>query len=795
MRQAVILVGGRGTRLGALAQDTPKPLMPIAGDKRFLDFLLEQFARHGVEEILLLAGHRGEQVAARYHGAKVLGAQVSVIREPQPAGTAGALRYASDRLDAAFLMTNGDSLIDFNLLALPLTLSADDLGALALRRVPDGRRFGRVDARDGRIVGFHEKDAAYEGDALISAGVYAMRQDILDEIGTLPCSLEADVFPKLAQSGRLAGLEVGGYFIDIGLPETLTEGRAALPDQMRRPAAFFDRDGTLTRDDRGYPFRPQDLEWLPGAIEAIKACNDAGVLAIVITNQSGIARGYYTEADMRRFHQTLQRTLAAHGAHIDGFYHCPYHGEGSTAPFVVANHPDRKPNPGLLRRALTEWPIDAARSFMVGDTGHDVGAAEAVGVKGYLCAPGEVLAATRVGLAQGQATPRSTSAQQEARALLQTRAAKAKAWLFDHALPLWLTQGFDPETGLFQERLNLDGTPAVALPRRVRVQARQTFVYALAGDLGWEGPWRQAVEAGATTLLTRGLRSDGGTRFQLAPDGTPLDEQRDLYDLAFVTFALAHAGRALQRADYLAAAERLIDWLEAHWSHPAGGFLEGDITPTPPRRQNPHMHLFEAFLALHAATGKVVHLDRAGRIATLFEQLFFDAEAGALPEYFDDAWRPLPDQTGRIVEPGHHFEWSWLFHQLHKAGGPDHRGVAERLRVHAEVYGVDPSSGVTFDEVFVDGVPKARTSRFWPHTERIKANVARYEDRRDPVAAANVAQAFDVLMTYCAGLTPGLWRDRRLAEGGFVEEAAPASTFYHAILGLSELIRVAALPD
>jgi D-glycero-D-manno-heptose 1,7-bisphosphate phosphatase len=131
MRQAVILVGGRGTRLGVLAQHTPKPLIPIAGDKRFLDYLLEQFARHSIGEILLLAGHFGEQVEARYQGARVLGAQVSVIREPQPAGTAGALRYASDRLDSVFLMTNGDSLIDFNLLELPLTLAPEDVGALA----------------------------------------------------------------------------------------------------------------------------------------------------------------------------------------------------------------------------------------------------------------------------------------------------------------------------------------------------------------------------------------------------------------------------------------------------------------------------------------------------------------------------------------------------------------------------------------------------------------------------------------------------------------------------------------
>src|SRR5262245_60529121 len=118
MRQAMILVGGRGTRLGKLAHDAPKPLLHICGDMRFLDYVLANIARHGFSEILLLAGHLAEAAASRYHGTRVLDANVRVIAEPAPAGTAGALRHAADALDEAFLLTNGDSFFDLNYLAL-----------------------------------------------------------------------------------------------------------------------------------------------------------------------------------------------------------------------------------------------------------------------------------------------------------------------------------------------------------------------------------------------------------------------------------------------------------------------------------------------------------------------------------------------------------------------------------------------------------------------------------------------------------------------------------------------------
>jgi len=788
MRQAVILVGGRGTRLGELARNVPKPLVQIAGETRFLDYLVQNLARHGIEEILLLAGHLADQVGASYHGARVFDAHIRVIEEPAPAGTAGALRHAAPSLDDVFLMANGDSFFDTNYLALAQSLGPDDIGAMALRRVPDAARFGRVELEGDRVRAFHEKDAAFKGEALISAGVYVLRKSVLERITQTPCSIETEIFPRLAAEGRLAGRESGGYFIDIGLPDTLAHARATFPDEMRRPAILFDRDGTLIVDE-GYTHKIENLDWQPGAIEAIRAVNDSGALAIVVTNQSGIARGYYSETDMRRFHAHMQSELAHHGAHIDAFYYCPHHGEGSVAAFAHADHPDRKPNPGMLRRALLEWPIDRARCVVIGDSELDIGAAKALGLESYRVARGELAAAAQRALAQLPAAKPSADAAREA---LKRRAAQARAWLFQHALPLWWRAGYDQNARCFHERVGLDGQPVAQLARRVRVQARQTVVYAQAGKLGWDGPWREAVKAGLEVLLTRAIRADGGTRHLLSNTGEPEDERRDLYDLAFVLLALAEASRALGRSELIGEADKLLAWLNANWAHPTGGFREGEVTPTPPRRQNPHMHLFEALLALREITSDLAYAAQAQRIADLFGDRFFDQSHGALPEYFDEAWRPLPDP---IVEPGHHFEWSWLLHRARTLGVANPADIPERLRVHAEVYGVDLASGATYDEVHIDGRVRTPTSRFWPHTERIKANVARYERSRDPEAAFAAAQAFDVLMTYCDTPVKGLWRDRRTPDGKFIDEPAPASSFYHAMFAMAELIRVADAPD
>lgn len=163
-----------------------------------------------------------------------------------------------------------------------------------------------------------------------------------------------------------------------------------MPDSpILRPALFLDRDGVLN-EDRGYVYRWEDFRWIAGAREAVAAFNRAGWLVIVVTNQSGVGRGYYAEADVHALHARMQEDLAVDGAHIDAFYHAPQHPE---APVEAYRHPDpplRKPNPGMILQALEDWPIDREASILVGDKGSDLEAARRAGVRGVLFAGGDL---------------------------------------------------------------------------------------------------------------------------------------------------------------------------------------------------------------------------------------------------------------------------------------------------------------------------------------------------------------------------------------------------------------------
>lgn len=171
--------------------------------------------------------------------------------------------------------------------------------------------------------------------------------------------------------------------------------QAAAPAPWRRPAAFLDRDGVLNVD-HGYTFRPDALALTPTAAEGVRLLNEAGYLVIVVTNQSGVARGLYGTAEVEAFHAAMQAALAEHGAHVDAFYYCAYHPDGTVAEFA-REHEDRKPDAGMILRAMHDWPVDRRGSFMIGDKDSDAAAAAKAGIPSRLIAAnvGDLAAAVR----------------------------------------------------------------------------------------------------------------------------------------------------------------------------------------------------------------------------------------------------------------------------------------------------------------------------------------------------------------------------------------------------------------
>ena len=388
IRQAVILAGGKGTRLGAITRTVPKPMLPMAGGRPFLGYLLEMIDRHGYQDILILAGYLGEAVEAVYGGHRIGKATVRVLRETVPLGTAGALTIAREALDPRFLLMNGDALFDINLRALEQASQPDGaMATLALRSVADAARYGRVIEEQGKIVTFLEKDASRPGPGVINGGIYVLKRDILDLVRDLPCSLEQDVFPTLVEQGQIRGREFEGYFLDIGLPETLERGHLELPELRVRPAAFFDGNALVSFAE-GDSF-PEAFQWTVGALEAIRGLNDRGYYVFVTSHRPGGAQRARTAGEPCRLNTAMQEQLAAEGAHVDRVYGKPGFASG-TAPEDAIDAAKRKPISSLFFDAMNEWPIISEQSFFIGVTDGDVEAAREAGILGHVLDGGDL---------------------------------------------------------------------------------------------------------------------------------------------------------------------------------------------------------------------------------------------------------------------------------------------------------------------------------------------------------------------------------------------------------------------
>jgi histidinol-phosphate phosphatase family protein len=412
--EAVILVGGLGTRLRRVVCDRPKPMAEVAG-KPFVEHLITTLKAQGIRRIVFSTGYLGDQVAAYFGTGDRWGVEIAYAQESEPLGTGGAIRLALGQLwGDRFLVLNGDSYCRFD--ASSLLTFHNQQGAhatLLLAPVSDCSRYGSVvlDSQ-GCVQAFREKQPDQRA-GLVNAGVYLLERQTVKQIPAgRAVSIETEVFPQLVGKGLYA-LVGNGTLLDIGTPESYAQAGRFLAEmeessqeetESRKPAtmktqgslqfklqpsnpktrtskrfALLDRDGTLIVE-RNYLSHPDQVELLPGAIAGLRQMRQMGLGLVVVTNQSGIGRGFFDHRRLEEIHLRFQQLLAAEGVYLDGIYYCPHTPDDRCAC--------RKPYTGLIQQAAAEFRFHPSDSFVIGDKPCDIELGKRVGAMTLLVRTG-----------------------------------------------------------------------------------------------------------------------------------------------------------------------------------------------------------------------------------------------------------------------------------------------------------------------------------------------------------------------------------------------------------------------
>lgn len=360
-REAIVLAGGFGTRLAHVVPDVCKPMAPVAGEP-FLRRVLDQLDAAGFARVVIADGYRREQIEEYFMGT-YRGLEVDYSPEETPLLTGGAVKKAlSVCTRPEVFVLNGDTWFDTSFSAMEDALAAHPGAAccIAAKRMGGFDRYGTLDvALGGTILSFREKAPCAEG--LINGGTYLIRRGGLEEEPDV-FSLESDWFVRVVADGSLVACEVGGGFIDIGVPEDYERAQsmfAGTGDSCR--LALFDRDGTVNVDTV-HAHRIEEIELIEPTVDTMRRYSeDPEWRVAVVTNQAGIAKGLYTVSDMRLLHRQMAEMLHRRGVEVDAWYFCPHH------PDFTGECECRKPAPGMLLRAMRDFRANPAECVMYGD--------------------------------------------------------------------------------------------------------------------------------------------------------------------------------------------------------------------------------------------------------------------------------------------------------------------------------------------------------------------------------------------------------------------------------------------
>lgn len=383
---AVILAGGKGTRLREVTKDLPKPLVKING-KPVLRFQIESLQRSNIKKIILVIGYQGHKIKEYFGDGASFGVEIEYFEEVNPLGTAGSFYFLKDQLPDHFLVIYGDLVLDINFNRF-IEFHRNHHSQCTLFVHPNNHPYDSdVLILDNKgvvkdLLRKNRKRSSYYNNC-VNAGVTLLRKEALSNIKkNIKQDLEENVIIPLISSGRVFGYKSTEYVRDMGTPERyrlvqehLTNGIVAKRNSIyKQKAIFLDRDGTINKHV-GLVSKPEDLEILQEAFSAIEMINRSEYLAIVITNQSVVARNLCSIEQLEEIHRKMEVELGKRDIYIDDLYYCPHHpdkGFPEENVLYKVKCDCRKPEIGLIRNAVRRHNIDSSKSYFIGDTFVDV---------------------------------------------------------------------------------------------------------------------------------------------------------------------------------------------------------------------------------------------------------------------------------------------------------------------------------------------------------------------------------------------------------------------------------------
>ncbi len=372
-KSLVILAGGKGSRISKYLKNMPKPMAKF-NNFHFLEYLIKNFSKYDFKKIYILTFYRYKVIHKKFHKKKYNFVEINCVKEKKAMGTGGALYFLKNKIKEDFILINGDTIFDININELIKGLNKNSLGAIALIKkdhLNNSHKLNELSLKEKKI--FFKKNGK-----LINGGIYFFRRKIFKYIKNIPSSLENDILPNLIQKRFIQGKAFDNFFLDIGSPKNFLISSRKLFNYFHRPAVFLDRDGVINYD-YGYVHKFKDFKLRKNVKKSLEILMKKNYYVFIVTNQAGIAKGFYKEIDFENLQKKIKTFFSKKGIFFNEVQFAPFHKEGIIKKYKKDSSL-RKPGNLMIKNIFKNWHIKKNKSFMIGDKISDKKAAKKSGL-------------------------------------------------------------------------------------------------------------------------------------------------------------------------------------------------------------------------------------------------------------------------------------------------------------------------------------------------------------------------------------------------------------------------------